>query len=873
MAGPDAPLRDVLSKLLAHPAVRLAAPVLVTVIAVFVLHGLAANVRWSDIKADLAAAPWATLAMAAGFTVISFAAIAAYDVIAVRGGGHTQVPSPVAALAGASGYAISNVTGFSYLTGTMIRYRIYGSFGLGATDVAAIFATSWFAFWLEFLLIFGVLLIYAPLGLSAVLPISPMLETGLGIAILVALAGLLAFLARGRSTVSIFGHGFALPSIRQSGLLLAASVMEMIGAALTLYILLPADLVASFPYFFVVYIAAIGLGVLSHSPGGLGVFEATLIAGLGAGGRSDVLAAVLLYRLIYNGMPFVAATVGLAVAWAVGKRSRLALADFNLAGTATGAANWMYRLSESLVPLVSAGIAFLAGLFLLVSGNLPADGTRLGHLADVLPLSFIQASHLAGSVVGLLLIVIARGLFLRLSRAWLVAMGLMAAGFVASLAKGLDWEEALSLMISTGLLWVFRKAFDRVSGASVFRLTGAWVASILALLAAVFWVGLFAYGHVAYRDDLWWDFALHGDASRFLRASLAIAIVLGVLAFNSILLRRDVRIAAQPVPDIVRQLVAQSPDAEAAICLMGDKAFLIAEDGRAFLTYADTGGSLIVKGDPVGAADAGARLIWQIREQAYKGRRRIAFYGVSQRFLPTYLDMGLSILKIGEVARVDLARFTVDGSTRKDFRQARNRALRDGYAFEVIPRSSVPMVLDALRVVSDAWLALKQGEEKGFAMGAFEDAYMANFDIAVLRNVASGKLVAFANLLQGGDHAELSLDLIRYHPNGPNFAMDALFAEIMLWGKARGFAWFSLGAAPFSGIDSRHLATVWNRIGSFIYAHGEHFYHFEGLRAFKQKFDPDWQPNYLASSRGIAVPKILYEVNLLISGGLKGLIR
>ncbi|MGB5559696.1 MAG: phosphatidylglycerol lysyltransferase domain-containing protein, partial [Paracoccaceae bacterium] len=473
---------------------------------------------------------------------------------------------------------------------------------------------------------------------------------------------------------------------------------------------------------------------------------------------------------------------------------------------------------------------------------------------------------------GLLLIVISRGLYRKLYRAWVIAMALMAAGIVASLLKGLDWEEAASLLFPTVVLWAFRSAFYRVEGASVFRLNGAWIVSLAALLAAVTWVGFFAYSHVEYRDTLWWDFALHGDASRFLRASLVVAFVLAGIALNSILMGRSKPTRAQPIPDIVRQLVAESQETDANISLMGDKAFLISEDGKAFLAYGDTGNSLISKGEPIGDEDAGRKLIWQLREQADKEGKRCAFYAVSPRFLPTYLDLGLSILKIGEVARVNLQGFSLDGSSKKDFRQARNRATRDGYTFGIVCKDELATVLPALKAISDKWLASKQGEEKGFALGAFEEGYVSNFDHAVLRN-AAGDIVAFANLFQGANKHELSLDLMRYDPDGPNFAMDALFAELMLWGAAQGFQWFSLGAAPFSGIENRQLASIWNRIGGFVYEHGEQFYHFEGLRSFKQKFNPVWTPNYLASPGGLAAPRILYEVNVLISGGVAGLLK
>ncbi|CAM5502217.1 Phosphatidylglycerol lysyltransferase [Frigidibacter albus] len=115
----------------------------------------------------------------------------------------------------------------------------------------------------------------------------------------------------------------------------------------------------------------------------------------------------------------------------------------------------------------------------------------------------------------------------------------------------------------------------------------------------------------------------------------------------------------------------------------------------------------------------------------------------------------------------------------------------------------------------------------------------------------------------------LSIDLMRYDPAGPKFAMDALFGEMMLWARAEGFGWFSLGAAPLSGLENRRHASVWNRIGGFVYDHGGKFYHFEGLRSFKQKFDPVWTPEYLACPGGLVVPQVLYEVNALVSGGLR----
>ncbi|WP_368040343.1 bifunctional lysylphosphatidylglycerol flippase/synthetase MprF [Ruegeria atlantica] len=851
-----------LTAMLEKPWLRIAIPVLVTGIALTVLHDLSAHVKWSDVQNDVAMTSWKLMLFALLWTAFSFLSLSLYDVFAVQSVAGGKVPLPVAGLAGASGYAVSNCLGFSYITGTAIRYRIYASLGLDLGRVAGVIATSWVAFWMGLVLVLGVLLTVHPDGISKVMPVSETVETAIGLCLLGALVAMFIWLSSGGRRLAVAGIGFDLPGGKLASLLTLAAIGDLVGASMALYVLMPDDLGVGYPYFFTIYIAAIAVGILSHAPGGLGVFEATLIAGLGASGRSDVIAALLLYRVVYTFLPFGIASVSIAVASALTQRHRIG-----------GAATWVYRVIRPIVPMVAAGVAAVAGVILLVSGALPAGTQNLGVLREVLPLSFVEASHLAGSAVGVLLLLVSRGLFRKLYRAWVVAMLLMVAGFFASLAKGLDTHEALSMLGTIGLLAMFRGAFYRVSGASIFRLNIPWLVSVVALLAVIFWIGLFAYSHVEYQNALWWEFAWNGDASRFLRSSLIVAVIVGIVAVNSLFGREIPTPVRTEIPGVVERLVMGCEDTESQISLTGDKQFLISPDETAFIAYADTGTALISKGEPVGDETAGRQLIWQLREMADREGKLCAFYSVSTKYLPTFLDLGLSILKIGEVARVPLRDFSLDGKSRKRFRQARNRAEREGYVFEIIPKEDLAPVLPELRAISDHWLAQKAGAEKGFALGGFDDQYLSYFDHAVLRDGETGKIMAFANLFQGGNKSELSLDLMRYEPDSPSFVMDALFAEMMNWGSQQGFHWFSLGAAPFSGIENRQLASLWNRIGGFVYEHGEQFYHFEGLRAFKQKFDPEWSPNYLASPGGLAAPRILYEVNILISGGLRGLTK
>jgi phosphatidylglycerol lysyltransferase len=187
----------------------------------------------------------------------------------------------------------------------------------------------------------------------------------------------------------------------------------------------------------------------------------------------------------------------------------------------------------------------------------------------------------------------------------------------------------------------------------------------------------------------------------------------------------------------------------------------------------------------------------------------------------------------------------------------------------VIPPEGVARLLPALQRISDAWLTAKSTGEKRFSVGAFSAHYLRQFPLALVR--ADGVPAAFANLWTTATRAELSVDLMRFGPDAPRAAMDYLFLELMLWGRGEGYRWFNLGMAPLAGLETHPLAPAWHRVGNFIFRHGEHFYNFDGLRRYKAKFDPTWEARYLAARGGIALPRVLVDVSVLIAGGVKEL--
>jgi len=377
---------------------------------------------------------------------------------------------------------------------------------------------------------------------------------------------------------------------------------------------------------------------------------------------------------------------------------------------------------------------------------------------------------------------------------------------------------------------------------------------------------------VPYANQLWWEFAFHKSAPRSLRASLLAVMIAAAYGMWRLLRPAHPPISPPGADDMehVVALVAAAEDTAANLALLGDKNFLFNQERTAFIMYQASGNSWVAMGDPIGPPAQCEALAWEFLESCDGMAVSPVFYQVKPENLPLYIDLGLNLSKLGEEARVALDNFALEGAARADLRQAHRRAIRDGAQFEVVARSEVGAMLPQLKAVSDAWLAERNTAEKRFSLGFFDERYLMNFDCAVVR--CAGAIVAFANIWRAGS-GEVSVDLMRYNAAAPKCIIDFLLIECMLWGKSQGYAWFNLGMAPLSGLEEHALAPAWHKLGRMVQRYGEMFYHFEGLRKYKEKFTPVWRPRYLAAPDGLAMAGALLDVTSLISGGVGKVLR
>ncbi|HZF15562.1 MAG TPA: bifunctional lysylphosphatidylglycerol flippase/synthetase MprF [Steroidobacteraceae bacterium] len=836
------------------------ASVVVLALALVVLARLTHSLRLRDILDQFYSIPWSTLLLSGALAAGSYLVLTSFEVLAVRNAGRS-LGYVTPALTSFVAYAVGHNVGLATLSGGAVRYRSYSLLGLSASEIAQIVAFSTLTFALGTGTLLGITLVRTANRSATLLHLDPAVVFALGLFMLCGVAAYVLLTVLRKAPFEIRGWQVKLPSPGTTGLQLVLSMVDLTLVSGSLYVLLPPEAQLHYVSFVALYLIGLVAGVVSTVPGGLGVFESVLLLLMPDVPTRSLLGSLLAFRVIYYVLPFL-----LSLAAMVGHEAWRHRATMLNAGVATR--RWL----ASLTPQGIALMTFAGGVVLLFSGATPALDERLRMLHGVLPLPVLELSHLVGSAAGVGLLILARGLSLRLDGAWHVTLWVLVTGIFASLLKGLDYEEAVVLSIMLAALVSAREQFHRRASFLEERFSAGWSASVFVAIATSIWLGLIAHRHVAYNSDLWWRFAFDANAPRVLRASLLVIMLAGFFGLWRLLRParpRTVSVSEESLA-AAESVIGRSTDSAAHLALLGDKHLLFSERRNAFIMYGISGRSWVAMGDPIGPPTEFEELAWDYRERCDRFGAWPVFYQVSPDHLPLYVDLGLGFSKLGEEARVNLGLFSLDGSPRAHLRQSHRKVAREGVEFSTILPGEVARQMGELKRVSDSWLASRHEVEKGFSLGFFSERYLSTLPAALVRR--EGRIVAFANLWETAGCEELSVDLMRYADDAPKGVMDFLFVELMLWGKARGYKWFNLGMAPLAGLEDRRLAPAWHKFGRLVYRWGDDFYNFEGLKRYKEKFLPEWRPRFLAAPGGLALPRILLDVTGLISGGSREII-
>ena len=527
-------------------------------------------------------------------------------------------------------------------------------------------------------------------------------------------------------------------------------------------------------------------------------------------------------------------------------------------------------------PWTSALLALAAGVMLLASGATPSEPVRFMRLIQITPVYLIEAAHFLSSILGLALVLLAFGLRARLDAAWAATIAVLLLAATLALLKGFNWEETAALIALAVALAPFHGAFPRKSALTRMEITPGWLVSAFCVLVGVGLLGLWSFQHSDYADRPWWRVMVDADAERAIRAWAGAALALfaiGVWRLFASAATPPVVGEADPDFQRVRAILAQAEAAEPSsnLALLGDKRFLFSASGESFLMFGVRGRTWLAIGPPVGRRDERMELMWRFRELADSHAARPGFYGLGADDLPEAVELGFSIQKVGESAAVPLDTFSIEGRKRGNLRRAWRKAAEEGATFQIVQGDELGSLLPELQAISDEWLANHAGGEKGFTMGAFLPRYVAEFPMAVVRE--HGRPVAFATLWTTAARSAFSMDLMRYANSAPKNIMDYLFVELIAWGRSQGYQAFEFGMAPLAGLEDRPLAPIMSRVGNLLFERGEEIYNFQGVRKYKEKYDPLWQPRYIAGPHRWLIPILMADVGLLASGGAASLAK
>jgi phosphatidylglycerol lysyltransferase len=823
------------------------------------MNGLSRGLDYRGVMLALRETPHALIFISILLTALSYDALVARDLSALSYIG-VKVSTSALLLASFCGYALGNAVGMRTLTADAVRDRVYGAVGVRPEQTARVTLFSNVAFGIGLAAFTAGCLMLAGSAMGRIVPIPVVLRRGAGATVLIAIVAVLLLHAWRQQPVTLGRISFAMPSFERTLIHFVASTVDLAAAAAAFWILIPLGGVDFFT-FAAIFSMATALGVVSRVPGGVGVFEVVMLLALrGIVALNQIAAALLIYRGVYFVLPLLMAASVLAAFELKSASGRFA----------SKAAQRLAIGAGLLAPIFLSVVTFAVGTILVVSGATPAMDWRLAALQAVLPLWAVEVSHLLATLAGVFLLFVARGLYHRLDGAWWLALIVTTANVALSLAKGLAFGETAALIFLLALLLATRREFTRPAAFMHQPFRIGWFIAIAVVIAGATGILMFAFRDVAYRHEIWWQFEFDAQASRSLRAILGASIFALGISLWQLMQAAPGRVRPPSTQDLARAaaIIRAQERSAAMLALMGDKSFLFSSSGNSFLMYAKRGRSWVALFDPVGSCEEWPELVWRFVELADEHGGRAAFYQVHPDSLPLYLDAGLRVVKVGEEACIHLAEFCLDGPERYGLRQALKRGEREGLTFELLSPQQVRQHREVMGEISKRWLAGHSAAERRFSVAAFEPRFIEAQSAALA--CLHGQPQAFVTFMTTDLQTEATIGLMRQVPGVPPCTMEFMFTRLALELKAQGFKALSLGMAPLAGIARTPLSSRWHRIAALLWEHGGAIYNFRGLRSFKNKFRPTWEPRYLAASGAIGPFISLAEVAALANSHRRG---
>ncbi|MFC5602647.1 bifunctional lysylphosphatidylglycerol flippase/synthetase MprF [Sporosarcina koreensis] len=636
--------------------------------------------------------------------------------------------------------------------------------------------------------------------------------------------------------------------------LVLASVLEWVCVFLVIWMLtilleIPIGLSALIPIFLIAACA----GIASLIPGGLGSFDLVFLWGTQSLGIADekVLFLLILYRMGYFILPFLASTLLFVKRyWEQWNRS------WDDVPTVI-----VQKLSHMLVTV----FVFVAGIVLLLSAAVPGVFSRLRITQEFISSPIMNVSHQLTVAAGFVLLGLCRGINSRVKRTFHLTIVVLISAALFSIFKGFDYEEAIFLLIVMGLLLASKRQFYRASyvvtwGIALFDL------AVVAIITGMYvFIGYLNMPSSKFRiPTALNDLIITDSRDLFYSALIGIVIAFAILFIGHYIhkpKKMEMLSSIDEEEKIKLHLLTYKGTEFSHLIFLHDKYVYWNKEESVLFTYQTYADKIVVLGNPVGRVSDFPSAMEEFLEWADLYGYTPVFYEVNNKILASLHEYGFGFFKLGEEAYVDLEQFTFAGKKMKGSRAVKNKFERENYSVELLSPPYSSDVMDELEEVSVKWL---QGRaEKGFSLGFFDRDYLNTSEIAVLRDAE--RILGFASLMPMYDNGErISVDLMRFKPEAPNGTMDFIFLSLFEWAKAKGYRIFNIGMSPLSNVGRSKYSFVSEKVAAQIFLHGQYFYHFKGLKNFKQKYADFWESKYVAYRKKSSLTFTMAQITLLI---------
>jgi uncharacterized membrane protein YbhN (UPF0104 family) len=604
--------------------------------AIYVVQREFRHLRIEDIGRALDAIPLRALAISFAWTLLSYGILTLYDRLGTIYAGR-KVSYAKVAFASFCAYALAHNLGFAAVSGAAVRYRLYASWGLTPLQIGKVVAFCSLTFGLGGMVLGGIILFVEPRAI-------PFFGTWLPAWVMYAVGVLLwgcvaayVTLSRIFRVVRLFGHQIELPGWRMAIVQVLLATGDVAATAAIFFALLPANNDLTYLRFLGVYVASYTAGLAANLPGGIGVFDSAMLLGLEPYlGAPQVLGATLIFRLYYYIIPLFLAG-GLFASNEILLRGRIFLRRPATIGGIQPVRRWS---EPDFVAATVTGTVALCGAMLLSLGVVegrPDFSWIDPDFADWIS----QAGEFIPSLIGAALMVLAIALAHRVTLAWgaTIALLLIAAGF--TLAQGEHIGVPAILVLAAVLIAPFRSAFYRHARLLSGPMEAETAVPLLALVVCVLMLATFEH-HVRWLDnDSWWAVILSPDVPNSLRASVALAVALGLSALWGLI--RPGRVTWLPWGAEARLRFA----ALGAVPPAAADGLVFGEAERAAIPFRRTPRVLLALGDPAGADSDRASAIWRLRDLAQQEGLHTAVWRAGRPLLKIYADLGLAALPLG----------------------------------------------------------------------------------------------------------------------------------------------------------------------------------------------------------------------------------